>query len=134
MFANSARLGYKWWNDSRGSMQSGIMDFLSRMRNSYRQHMFFVKAGLNRHCKNCGSVEGLSVDHTIPLSEGGLDQDENRQLLCRNCAIAKHGSSPAIQGDKVVARCRICHHAGFMASLGDRLEDEIFRHWTRSIY
>ena len=50
-------------------------------------------------CQNCGSVGGpegnaeLHVDHITPQSEGGSDDPENLQTLCRDCHMTKHGSS-----------------------------------------
>ncbi len=105
-----------------------------RKRSGYRQHEFFLKAGPIARCANCGVTGNLSVDHIIPLSQGGSDEDSNRQLLCRDCVIRKHGSSPAVQGDNMVAHCRICHHAGFRTSLGEQLQREIYRHWTSLKY
>jgi 5-methylcytosine-specific restriction protein A len=38
-------------------------------------------------CRSCGAVCGASahVDHIIPLEDGGGDQEENLQVLCRAC-------------------------------------------------
>ncbi len=41
-------------------------------------------------CQQCGN-EGDSVDHIIPRSQGGTDDDWNLQLLCRPCNSSKGG-------------------------------------------
>jgi 5-methylcytosine-specific restriction endonuclease McrA len=40
-------------------------------------------------CLRCGVTEGLSVDHVIPLSCGGVNTVENLQPLCRECNSLK---------------------------------------------
>lgn len=40
-------------------------------------------------CQNCGSNENLTVDHVIPLVEGGKDTFENLTTLCYNCNFRK---------------------------------------------
>ena len=36
-------------------------------------------------CLGCGSKENLTIDHIIPLSFGGTNQDGNLQTLCEDC-------------------------------------------------
>lgn len=42
-----------------------------------------------RKCRNCGAEHGLSIDHIIPVSKGGNSTDDNLQVLCIGCNIAK---------------------------------------------
>lgn len=44
--------------------------------------------------RDCGLCQvchrpGYIVDHTIPLWEGGSDEDSNKQLICKPCHDAK---------------------------------------------
>ena len=39
----------------------------------------------NYKCVECNSIENLEVDHIIPLSRGGKDDEINKQVLCRKC-------------------------------------------------
>ena len=41
-------------------------------------------------CQMCG-MEGDSVDHIVPRSQGGTDEDYNLQLLCTSCNSSKGG-------------------------------------------
>lgn len=39
-------------------------------------------------CAACGRIgDAMDVDHVIPLSAGGRDNDENLQLLCRGAGL-----------------------------------------------
>jgi len=41
------------------------------------------------HCLKCGSEEGLTIDHVVPLARGGNNDVENLQTLCYRCNSAK---------------------------------------------
>lgn len=45
-------------------------------------------------CVACGATEGLTIDHVIPKSRGGSDDDGNKQTLCRGCNQAKGSLLP----------------------------------------
>lgn len=63
----------------RGS--AGVLD---RMRIRQRDQ------GLCQECVRQGRPgPGWLVDHIVPLWEGGSDEDENKQTLCRPCHDAK---------------------------------------------
>jgi hypothetical protein len=42
-------------------------------------------------CIDCGSRERLTLDHIIPVVEGGLDEISNIQVLCLSCNSSKGG-------------------------------------------
>ena len=52
-----------------------------------RQRIINRDRGLCQMCSN----EGDSVDHIVPRSQGGTDDDDNLQLLCRSCNSSKGG-------------------------------------------
>lgn len=44
----------------------------------------------NNTCVDCGATENLHIDHIIPLSIGGREDEDNMQVLCRTCNLKKH--------------------------------------------
>lgn len=56
------------------------------MRDLIRQRL--LERGKNK-CAYCGSTENLQIDHIIPVSRGGLENENNMQVLCRTCNLKK---------------------------------------------
>jgi hypothetical protein len=40
-------------------------------------------------CAECGNTEYLEYDHIIPVAKGGSNNEQNVQVLCRKCNLAK---------------------------------------------
>ncbi len=40
-------------------------------------------------CVHCGSREKLTIDHIVPVAQGGTDRKDNLQALCRSCNAKK---------------------------------------------
>ena len=55
--------------------------------NGKTRERIFARDG--RTCTKCGSTENLQLDHIIPVIKGGMDNDENLQVLCRACNSSK---------------------------------------------
>ena len=45
-------------------------------------------------CKQCGTMEKLTVDHIVPLAAGGTNEASNLQFLCVDCQNKRHGHIP----------------------------------------
>lgn len=45
------------------------------------------------HCRYCFSTENLTLDHKIPISQGGKNEISNYQCLCFRCNGTKSGLS-----------------------------------------
>lgn len=55
-----------------------------------------LKAYYGYTCLRCGRQEPeieLTVDHVVPLSQGGRNSIENLQPLCRTCNLSKHAKT-----------------------------------------
>lgn len=58
----------------------------NRMSRKTRQRIITRDGGI---CGVCGTHEELTVDHIVPLSRGGANDDSNLQTLCRRCNSRK---------------------------------------------
>lgn len=45
-------------------------------------------------CRYCGGHKDLCVDHVVPESQGGSDDDENLVCACRSCNSSKGARTP----------------------------------------
>jgi hypothetical protein len=43
----------------------------------------------NNKCCYCGDENRLEIDHIIPISKGGREDEDNMQVLCKKCNISK---------------------------------------------
>ena len=68
-------------------------------RNERRDHRFALYRS-DPHCHYCGrcivEMKKSTIDHVLPLSEGGDDVPENMVLCCLQCNAMKAGRSPAM--------------------------------------
>lgn len=44
---------------------------------------------LGSYCFNCFSTTSLEIDHIVPLSNGGSEEIDNLQILCKSCNCRK---------------------------------------------
>ena len=55
------------------------------------RHYLFKK--FNFRCTQCGVTNKeavLHIDHVIPISRGGSNNEDNLQVLCKTCNLSKH--------------------------------------------
>jgi hypothetical protein len=45
-------------------------------------------------CRHCGDHRRLSIDHIVPRSAGGSNEDDNLQVLCVPCNMKKGARRP----------------------------------------
>lgn len=58
-----------------------------------RDHILRRDCGLCQVCKRAGRVTiATEVDHILPKAQGGTDDDENLQAICRACHQTKTGN------------------------------------------
>jgi HNH endonuclease len=63
---------------------------LVRIPSKVREYVFDHDGG---RCRRCGATQDLALDHIIPLSRGGLNTEENLQVLCAPCIRSKGNRS-----------------------------------------
>ena len=42
-------------------------------------------------CEKCDTTDNLTINHKKPLAQGGTNEAENLQILCRKCHNVVHG-------------------------------------------
>lgn len=52
-----------------------------------------TKDFVKKKCAYCASKENLTIDHKVPLIQGGKDELKNFQCLCKRCNMIKSGLS-----------------------------------------
>ncbi|MGD1323524.1 HNH endonuclease [Pandoraea pnomenusa] len=58
-----------------------------------RAHILLRDCGLCQVCRRAGRVTiATEVDHIVPKSQGGTDDDDNLQAICSPCHKTKTGS------------------------------------------
>ncbi|MXV92633.1 MAG: HNH endonuclease [Chloroflexi bacterium] len=55
------------------------------LRANYADWQTELTATYGERCANCGAVEGLTLDHVLPIARGGRSTLDNLQLLCGEC-------------------------------------------------
>lgn len=66
-----------------------------RRATSYTGKKKIREAVFKKHgkiCKNCGATEQIQIDHVIAVVNGGKNEIDNLQPLCKSCNSSKSGS------------------------------------------
>lgn len=77
------------WQDALDGLEKRRTTDRDRKRASRAAEREALVLRFGNKCRRCGSTENLVKDHIIPLSRGGKDIDENKQLLCWSCNARK---------------------------------------------
>lgn len=75
---------------SRGRMTYKTKDKLFKRQGIYLGTRYKVLQRDNFKCKCCGSTNFLEVDHIIPVMDGGTNDLNNLQTLCKECNMGKY--------------------------------------------
>lgn len=78
-----SRKSHKPKSDSTFYHPSGVRKYAVNRPFISKREIIFARDG--NKCIRCGSVEYLTLDHIIPKSRGGSNDDDNLQTLCRKC-------------------------------------------------
>lgn len=63
-----------------------------------REHYAAVYERDHFECRYCGSIRKLSIDHVVPRSQGGSDDEDNLVVACRSCNSRKGARTPEEAG------------------------------------
>ena len=87
--------------DDDVSKKSGIYPYILTRNEKYlsiraftpaiKQKVYEKQKGICVHCKKRFEIEEMEADHITPWHEGGKTNEENCQLLCKNCNRTKSG-------------------------------------------
>ena len=55
-------------------------------------------------CVKCGSEKNLTIDHIIPVSQGGKCHLVNLQTMCKSCNLEKGASVMLYRADHIAIR------------------------------
>ena len=50
-----------------------------------KQKAFEIQKGICKSCAKAFKIEDMEADHITPWAEGGKTNEDNCQLLCKNC-------------------------------------------------
>lgn len=75
-----------------------VMKLIKLIRTIYRTKVPFSKKNVmirdNHTCQYCGTHEGLTIDHVVPVSRGGKSVFENCVAACKGCNSKKGNKLP----------------------------------------
>jgi len=76
--------------------------------NAKHRDYFLTKLGAK--CNACGTEDRLGLDHITPITNGGLNEESNIQILCNRCNSSKGGVRKPykpIERDELCEPCNI---------------------------
>ena len=76
--------------DKRLRIWNPFLIYLGKNRKKPGKRAIITAAG--GRCVYCNTTENLTIDHIIPLSEGGTNAASNLRILCDNCQKKYHGT------------------------------------------
>lgn len=80
-----------WRQTAEGSIQTKLNAHCQRTNDPYLPAKRYIKTleAFGNACANCGSKNGLHIDHMVPVAKGGKTVVENLIPLCQTCNLQK---------------------------------------------
>lgn len=73
---------------TRGDLEPPVKYGAARVRPGRIGRTRLERLGMTE-CIACGAIEDLTIDHIVPRSRGGSNDQSNLQCLCRSCNASK---------------------------------------------
>ena len=81
------------WNKEKKQSQQRVIHYMGKVK--YLDKLVAKRIfERDQCCQHCETMDDLTIDHIIPLSKGGLNDDDNLQVLCRKCNNKKGDKGP----------------------------------------
>lgn len=82
-----------WENEEqRGRKAKRRSEWVSRAR----RNQLYERDGYR--CRYCGGYQGLTLDHLLPVAQGGSHESENLVTCCKSCNSKKGARTPEEAG------------------------------------
>ena len=74
-----------YWDKEKHASRQKVIFYLGKAKGyrPFEVQKIFERDGAK--CKNCGRQDKLTIDHIIPTSKGGTNEEINLQVLCERC-------------------------------------------------
>lgn len=76
-------------------------------------------------CVYCGGTQNLCVDHVLPITQGGTDDDDNLVCACKKCNSGKAGRTPEQAGYQWRNKEACNRYIMFMSRLHETAPEQI---------
>ena len=87
-----------WKSNNKPVVREGVRKRRAKRKrvneNYTKEDEQYTRELFDHKCANCGSTEGLCIDHHNPLSKGFSLNRKNAVLLCNSCNCSKSNKSP----------------------------------------
>ena len=98
-------LNYESYRNRCQAKDGSRAEYMKKYRSDYggswptpKRRMAILER-FNNRCVKCGGSTSLEIDHIIPRSQGGGDEESNLQVLCKTCNLAKRISDGNVRGN-----------------------------------
>ncbi len=78
--------------------------YRKRIAQEVKNRLYGEQQGYCNGCRNHYRIKDLEIDHVIPISRGGKDNEMNLQLLCGHCNTTKSDGNMAELQKRLVAQ------------------------------
>lgn len=82
------------WNQKLKQPRQRVLKYIGKIHNLNLILAKKIFEMYNYTCQYCGKKENLTIDHKIPLSKGGNNEEENMWVLCMGCNQKKRDLLP----------------------------------------